>query len=274
MSAPQGRSGEGQRDSAQSAQRGAPTADGADASGAVGDAPRRLAQRGRTLQDVLDALIGDTESDQDLTAKIAVARENARLDLFIHQMELLGKSPRGVQHVGDVTEAAQHAERLEVLTHQLDALHGAVVTPRLNQLIAWENQAAMLRDRLDVLASEAEISHWHLDSERLLEALAQAECGGAAVGALRTAMSNAGWGGTRVAWRWDRVSQPHTGRYVFAAPETYHDNLTMLVEDLQRAAREALLGDLMAGNEDAVPPQYETMVDRYFEVLSRGETRD
>jgi hypothetical protein len=274
MSAPRGRSGEGQQDAAQAAQRGTPTAEADDASAAVGDAPRRLAERGRTLQDVLDALIGEIESDQDLTAKIAVAREDARLDLYIHQMEMLGASPGGVRLAGDATEAAQHAERLEVLTHQLDALHGAVVTPRLNQLIAWEKQAAMLRDRLDELASDAEISQWHLDSERLLEALEQAESGGAAVDALHAAMSSAGWGGTRVAWRWARVSQPRTGHNVFAAPDSYHDNLTTLVEDLQRTARELLLGDLMAGSHDAVPPQYETMVERYFEVLSRGEKRD
>ena len=47
------------------------------------------------------------------------------------------------------------------------------------------------------------------------------------------------------------------------------NNLTLVVEDIQRKARDLLLRDMMAAGEEAVPPQYEKLVERYFEVLSR-----
>jgi hypothetical protein len=67
---------------------------------------------------------------------------------------------------------------------------------------------------------------------------------------------------------------PVGGYYYHVAPVVYCDNLTLLVADLQREAKELLLRDLMAAGQEAVPAQYEKLVERYFEVLSQEEKRE
>ena len=235
----------------------------------MGGTAARLAEGSRTLQDLLDAVARDADADGELAAKIAAAREQARLGALVRQMEAIQQRPPGQTPAGVGTEVRELAERLELLAHELDALHGTIVAPQLSQLIALEKQAAQLRDRLGKLASDAEISQWHLDAQQLLQALDKAQSGSAAAEALRQAMTAAGWGTSRTGWAWGRVQNPVGGHYYYVAPGVYRDNLTLLLTDLQREARELLLRDLMAAGQEAVPPQYEKLVERYFEVLSQ-----
>ncbi len=239
------------------------------ASGAVGDGPARLAEGSRTLQDLLDAVAGDAEADGELAAKIAAAREEARLGALIRQMESIQQRRQGRADAGIGTEVREQADRLELLAQELDALHGTIVAPRLSQLIALERQAARLQDRLAKLAFDAEISQWHLQAQEMLQALDKAQSGSAAAEALRQAMTDAGWGASRTGWAWGRVPSPVGGHDYYVAPGVYRDNLTRLLTDLQRETRELLLRDLMAAGQEAVPPQYEQLVERYFEVLSQ-----
>jgi hypothetical protein len=39
---------------------------------------------------------------------------------------------------------------------------------------------------------------------------------------------------------------------------------------LQSQVYELLLGDLIAAGDEAVPPEYEKLVERYFQVLSQN----
>jgi hypothetical protein len=261
--------GQGDHGGGQRTGEGEPKKRGDGESIAAGDGAARLAEGSRTLQDLLDAAARDADADGDVAAKITAAREQARLGALIQQMDSLQQRPRGQQLAEFQAEAREHADRLELLAQQLDALHGTILAPRLTELIALEKRAAALRDRLERLASDAEISQWHLDAQQQLQALEKADSGGAAVDALRQAMSDAGWGTSRTGWTWARVLNPVGGHYYFVAPGVYRDNLTRLAENLQREARELLLRDLMAAGQEAVPPQYEKLVDRYFEVLSQ-----
>lgn len=270
----QGQAGEGQGDSG----RGRGTDDGESkgsgggVSDELADESERLAQGGLTLQDVLDALARDPEAEGELVSKIAIVRERAGLGGIVGQMEAIQRRLRDQESAGVQRDAREVADRLDAMAHELDGLHGEVIAPRLNELIALEKQAAELLERLAKLTSDSEISQWHLDAQGLIQALEKADVDGAAVEALREAMNDAGWGKTRPNWQWDYVANDVLGGYHYTAPGAYHLNLTTIVEDIQEEARELLLRDLMASSEEAVPPQYEKLVDRYFEVLSHERT--
>lgn len=240
----------------------------------LSDATSRLAEGSRTLQDLLGAVAGDADADGELAAKIAAARKQARLGALIQQLDAIHQHPLGQQLAEFQAEARERADRLELLAQELGALHGTIVAPRLSELIGLEKQAARLQDQLQKLASDAEISQWHLEAQELLQALDNASSGSAAAETLRQAMTAAGWGTSRTGWAWARVLSPLGGHYYHVAPAVYRDNLTLLVAALQREARELLLRDLMAAGQEPVPPQYEKLVERYFEILSQEKKRE
>ena len=237
--------------------------------GDAADGLARLAERGRTLQDLLDSLARNAEADRETSGRVAAARERARLDALVRVLDEIRQRLRGQQPAGGTAAVRESADRLEVLAQELDALHGTVVAPRLSELIALEKQAARLGETLARLASDPEISKWHLDVQQLLQAIEKAEAGGTAVDALREAMTAAGWNTSRTHWGWTRDVNPLGGHQYYVAPGLYVNNLTRVAEDLQRQTRELLLRDLMAAGQEAVPPQYEKLVERYFEMLSR-----
>ena len=161
------------------------------------------------------------------------------------------------------------ADRLRALAHELDAIHGSIVAPQLTQLLALEQQAAQLRERLVRLSSDAEITQWHLDTQRRCSRWSRQVPGAVRPTSLRQTMADAGWGASRPGWGWELSSRDALNDVEYIAPPAYLDNLTGVIEVVQRKARELLLRDLLAVGEEAIPPQYEKLVDRYFEVLSR-----
>ena len=54
-----------------------------------------------------------------------------------------------------------------------------------------------------------------------------------------------------------------------APPAVYVNSLGVIITQLQQDIRELLLRELMTSDDDATPPEYRELVDRYFEVLSR-----
>ncbi len=252
----QGEAGEGQGVSG----RGGP--------GELAEQSEPLGEAGRTLEDLLGALTRDGEVDGELAARLEVALATADLETLLGEIEAIEESLRGRQ-VGNLhLDVGEVAERLEVLSGVLDALHGMVVSPRLAELLELESQVASLRERLDKLTTDAEISRWHLDAQQLMETLEKAEAGTVAVETLRRVMEEAGWGTNRSEWGWNRVHD-NVLQFHYQAPAEYVSNLTLLEEMLQREAKELLLRDMISSGDDAVPPAYEKLVERYFEVLSR-----
>jgi hypothetical protein len=61
------------------------------------------------------------------------------------------------------------------------------------------------------------------------------------------------------------------GRY--ASPNSYKKVLSLLQEDVQLRMQSLLLGDLNASPDDATPPKYQELVERYYQVLSRDSGR-
>jgi hypothetical protein len=70
--------------------------------------------------------------------------------------------------------------------------------------------------------------------------------------------------------RWAWGTAPHGNR---VPPLGYLQNVGGVVEELQREIQELILADLASSRDEAVPPQYQRMVERYYQVLS-GEVRN
>ncbi|NLS95247.1 MAG: hypothetical protein GXX96_24075 [Planctomycetaceae bacterium] len=234
-----------------------------------GDAYHAHKSQIETLKDLLDALARDGDLDGELAAKLAAALEATDLKTLLREIEAIEESLRNAGGRNPGVEVRAVARQLEVLSGALDALHGAVVSPRLAELIELESRVAQLRERLEKLTSDSEISQWHLDAQQLMETLERTEAAAAAAEDLRQAMEDSGWAAERTNWGWDYVHDNRLGLSHYAAPATYVTNLILLEKAIQREAKELLLRDMVSSLNDAVPPAYEKLVERYFEVLSR-----
>ena len=67
----------------------------------------------------------------------------------------------------------------------------------------------------------------------------------------------------RGVWRWAR-----TDRGYYRAPVRYHALISRLASSLRARMQELMLGDLTAGGDEPIPPQYQDLVDRYYRVLA------
>ena len=147
-------------------------------------------------------------------------------------------------------------------------LHRLVVAPRLEALIALEKRAAALAERLKRLESQAAIAQWHREADAVLQELARLAPDAAVTARLTEAMRDQGWGTDRVAWHW---------RYVegyWLPPDVYTTNLNQLIYDLQQQVGEMLLREIVSGTDEATPPQYKELVERYFQILSQRGSRN
>ena len=196
------------------------------------------------------------------------------MDELVGQMQDIERRVRDGESDGIQSETRDVADRLRALAHELDAIHGSIVAPQLAELLALEQRAAQLRERLAGLRSDPEITQWHFDAQQMLLSLEEAGGESSAGRSLRQTMADAGWGTSPPGWGWELKSRDTSDDVAYIAPPAYLDNLTAVIEVVQRKARELLLRDLLAAGEEAVPPQYEKLVDRYFEVLSHEPKQD
>jgi hypothetical protein len=230
------------------------------------DKAARVAESGRTLEDLLRMLAPDDEAKNigpETVNRIETLLREADAGTLIRRMQEVEAMLRAGRVVGSQTEARQLAEQLEVLAQRLDALHRAVVAPQLESLMALEKRAAELRDRFKKLDSQAAISEWHRDADLLLQEFGRLKDRSASADRLAEAMRVEGWGTNVTRWDWSRVGGYYTG------PTAYDVSMVALESELREEVREFVLRELVAASDEPTPPQYKELVERYFQVLSQ-----
>ncbi len=246
-------------------------AEGNSRAGASAEA-RRIADKAASLVDVLAAAArADDPQDQEAARKV---------DDLVRSLDVkalaarLGELPEQVKQEkwSDARAAADDgAERAEALAEQLSALHRAIVAPQVDELARLEEQLAALDERLDELDSENKITGWHVDAEELLEELGGAGIDEALHSQILEEMRKQGWNpeALRIDWNWSRAPGA-----AYVPPLAYHRILSRFAASLRARMQELLLGDLTAAGDEPIPPQYEDLVDRYYQVLaSEKQTR-
>jgi hypothetical protein len=227
----------------------------------------RQADRLDTIADVLQSIEATFGADGS-NATIRIARLQSEYELT-REIELLLRAEQQIVSSSWPEAAASTAgvaDRIDVLSQRLDAIHRDLVAPRLEQLLALEKRASQLLAELSDLSSDSGVTRWHEKTDALLDDIASAELQFDSVAALREAMDAKGWRGTPPdRWDWPVGIDADA----LSAPEPYLESLEALVLDLQSYIRMLALAGAYAADTDAVPPQYVDFVRRYLEVLSQ-----
>jgi hypothetical protein len=254
---------------------------------------RGLAEGARTLGDWLDHFAesaADTSTDL-VRALRRAARANPPAELAEAMEQTAATIDRG-QPADAARSAATTAGRLDTLALALDDARKAFVRPKLEKLLAAENQAARADRALHAARDEAGKSAAEkalADLQTTLETLRRAEqesnsdtpgssgekgtkpgagkAGGnlaRAADALDTGLRTAGgWGGKNTT---DPLNPQ--GAPVLVPPGAYTEGLTHAIQALQAEIQAIVLRDALESGDEAVPARYRDMVDSYYRALS------
>ncbi|HUY34323.1 MAG TPA: DUF4175 family protein [Pirellulales bacterium] len=235
------------------------------AAGMAADA-QRIADKAETLNDVLAAAAkADSPEDQASAKKVDDLMDSLDLKALAQRLADLPDQVRDGKLEDARNAAGDGAERMEVAAARLAALRRAIVDPRVDELAKLEAEAAGLDDRLDRLDTDARVSGWHVDADDLLERLDDAGIDEKLRDEFSDEMRRAGWGSEvrRRRWDWGRDE----GGY-YSAPAAYRRLLSRLAISLRTRMQELMLGDLSASGDEPIPPQYQDLVDRYYQILA------
>jgi len=255
---PESRGGGGERDPMTDDERRADLAARAD----------ELAERGETLLDILQTIAQSTEpGDREAVAQVNALLKETDLPSVIEAM----REAAGQIESRDLLEARlaalDVADRMEIMTRRLDAAYRALVAPQAEELRELEQQLLTLREKLGDLQTPAQVAALHRQLRELLDRAAELGISEAVREELLKQMEEAGVGvnGPLNRSAWGIVD----GRYV--APQGYLVALIHLQEDVQSRIQTLLLGDIVSAADEAAPPRFQTLVERYYQVLSREQ---
>jgi hypothetical protein len=135
---------------------------------------------------------------------------------------------------------------------------------------SWRNDWTRLidlRERLEKLETPSQLAGWHRDLRELLNELDKLGVSLQAREEFEKEMKKMGFSidldRTKQIPDWSLVD----GRYI--VPDNFKLPLINLQEDIQQRIQGLILGDLGNISDDAMPPKYQELVERYYQVLSR-----
>jgi hypothetical protein len=225
----------------------------------------KIAEAGKTLEDILKGISRSNEpADREAVRQVQDLLQQGKLGEAVKQLESQASGVRAgrLREVGE--GAREIADRFEGASQKLESLHRSIVAPRIAELMEIERQAVELQEKLDRLETQSQINGWHRGADELLDELEKQGIAEDSREKLVEAMKEAGWGPERLAGNWDWALR--NGRY--GAPLAYHRTVRSVVGDLHSIIQELILGDLGNAGDENVPPQYERLVERYYQVLS------
>lgn len=232
----------------------------------------QLAERGKTLQDVLNAIAQSTDpNDKEAVAKIQAITKEIDINKLVAEMGRVSNMIRSKQDDDAKLSSLDAAERLEIMAQRLDGAYRGIVAPQAEELRKLEQALADLRDQLEKLETPSQVAAWHREARELLDQLDKLGVNLKAREELEIEMKKAGFGvdvdrTKRGPLNWGLTD----GRY--DAPLGYGLAIVHLQEDVQERIQTLILGDLGNVSDDATPPKYQELVEKYYEVLSRSST--
>ena len=229
----------------------------------------QLAESGKTLQDVLNEIAKSTEpSDKEAVAKIQEVIKEIDINKLVTELGQVANMIRSTKDDDARLSSLDVAERLEIMAQRLDAAYRVIVAPQAEELRKLEQALANLREQLEKLETPSQVAAWHREVRDLLDKLEKLGVSPKDREYLEKEMAKAGFGldvdRTKRAVNWGLVN----GYYAY--PVAYNYGLIHLQEDIQERIQTLILGDLGNASDEATPPKYQELVERYYEVLSRS----
>lgn len=204
------------------------------------------AEQAKTLKDVLEKLAGSgNEADADAARKAAGLLKSEDIAAAIARLEKPGAG-------GDKGERQDLAERFAALGQKLDQAYRETVAPRLEEIARLEREANELEKKAGAAEDATDWRKVRQQGSEFIEKLDAAGLGSLAGDDVRKGLQNATVAGGREVF----------GRGIAATH-------ARLVAKLQ----EFVAGDRFATGNEAVPPEYRDLVERYLRALSAGSTK-
>jgi hypothetical protein len=201
------------------------------------------AEQAKTLKDVMEQIAGRGSEDADAARKVGGLLKQEDLKAAIERLEKPG--------VGDDRGERQDlAERFAALGQKLDQAYRETIAPRLEEIARLEREAYELEQRAGTAADAADWRRLRQQIADFVERLEAARLGGVAGKELRDRLRAGGQADNLI------------GQGLRAAH-------LQLVAKLQ----EFVAGDRFTTGNEAVPPEYRDLVDRYLRALSAGTTK-
>ena len=169
----------------------------------------------------------------------------------VGELYLGGKTPEAKGEARDL------AKTFEALASRLDTIHRGIVAPELAALVETDRRVEELMDRLKELRTNAEITEWHRQATALIRDLEKAGLNEAAA-TLTEVLNAGGWVNGPTDWHWGGT-----------VPVAYTNALRAVVKSIQDKIQDMILKDLVSARDEATPPEFKELVERYYEVLSK-----
>jgi hypothetical protein len=201
------------------------------------------AEQAKTLKDVLEQIAGSgSEGAAEAARKVAGILKQEDLAAAISRLEKPGAGDdRGERH--------DLAERFAALGQKLDQAYRETIAPRLEEIARLEREANELEQRVAAADDAADLRRLRQQGALFVEHLEAAGLGGFADEDLRAGLRT----GTALAGR-----------------ELFSRGIAAVHAKLALKLQEFVAGDRFTAGNEAVPPEYKDLVDRYLRALSAG----
>jgi hypothetical protein len=204
------------------------------------------AEQAKTLKDVMEQIAGSgAEGAAEAARKVAGLLKQEDLAAAIGRLEKAGVG-------GDRAERQDLAERFAALGQKLDQAYRETIAPRLEELARLEREANELKQRAGAADDAADWRRLRQQGTEFIEHLETARLGDLADEDLRGAL--------------------RTGAVV-AGRDLFGRGIVAVHARLVAKLQEFVAGDRVSTGNEAVPPEYKDLVDRYLRVLSAGSTK-
>ena len=221
----------------------------------------RMAEAAKTLAELLKQIQkrGDGKASEAVGEILEQGNVAEIVERSVRMGEVRGPGPKPEV----AREAKELSTKLEGLAQALEILHRGIVAPQLAAMVEFDRRLAELTARLADLKTEAQVAEWQGDAAGLVRDLEKANVAGATelADALRTLGSTVSAGG----WQWDAAHA-----HLVPTPGAYAA-IQVVGARIKDEIQEMILKDLASARDEATPPMFRELVERYYEVLSRGK---
>lgn len=221
----------------------------------------RLGEAGKTLEELLKG--ASQRAEGKAAERVRETLDQTEATEIVERMEQIGSLFVAGEKPEAGKEAKELAKALEVIAKQLDMLHQEIVAPRLAEMLEFDRRIARLTEEMKELKTDTQITEWHRAAAELIRDMERAGLGDAAA-ALQETLAAGGWHDAAGSWHW--AVDAHDFRVV---PEAYTRAVNVVVRKIQDRIQDLLLKDVVSDRDEATPPQFKELVERYYEVLSK-----
>jgi hypothetical protein len=233
---------------------------------------KELAARAKTLLDLLESVRrSDDPKDQAATKAIDEILKASGLEQALANLE---KSAEQIA-AGD-TESAQlaaidAADRLELVASQLERVYRDLVSPQAEELRDLEAQLASLLEQSQSLETPRDVAEWGREARNAVDEATKAGISEELTNPAQQELSQVPSGSLANASQQLGLWTTPGGQY--RAPTQIVNSLRSLHEEVQKQLQSLALRDMASYADEALPPEYMHLVDKYYEVLS-GQSND